>query len=76
MFPNQLTSNEIVNAHTRELTSASLSLIYQLEIETKCAAFEELLTNGYIMIFYKLCNFYLNHSCNSLLYQLNSLNIL
>ena len=31
---------------------------------------------GTLWFFYKLCNFYLNHICYSLLYQMNSLNIL
>ena len=49
--------------------------VYQLEIQTKTEC-KELLTNGYIMIFHKLRNFYLNHIDNHLLYQLNNVNIL
>ena len=50
--------------------------VYQLEIQTKFTACKQLSTNGYIMIFHKLRNFYLNHIYNHLLYQVNSVNIL
>ena len=66
--------NWIKSFHTEDVQLTNIVCI-QLEIQTNTAC-KELSTNGYIMIFHKLRNFYLNHIYNHLLYQLDSVNIL